>query len=98
MTPIFTDKSKTCNNVINENARRIKVARKLQINVKHILQILLIHKNKVFAEDKTASRIKNLPPREARVSNNFPVSFIKKAIDLYYSKIKQIMKKIDFVF
>lgn len=95
MTPIFTDKSKTCNNVINENARTIKVARKLQINVKHILQILLIHNNKVFV---TANRIKNLPPREARVSNNFPVSFIKKAIDLYYSKIKQIMKKIDFVF
>ena len=48
--------------------------------------MLLILKNEVFAEGKVANRIKNRPPREARVSSNFPVS-----VDIYYPKIKQIM-------
>ena len=62
----------------------------MQINENNILQMLLIQKNEVFAEGEVGNRIKNLPPREARVSNNIPISTIKKAFDLYYPKIKQI--------
>ena len=42
--------------------------------------MLLIQKNEVFAEGEVGNRIKNLPPREARVSNNIPISTIKKAL------------------
>lgn len=42
--------------------------------------MLLIQKNKVFAEGEVGNRFKNLPPREARVSNNIPISTIKKAL------------------
>lgn len=77
MSPIFT----RCNNrIFNENARRIENWTKLQINEKNILQMLLIQKNEVFAEGEVGNRIKNLPPREARVSNNIPISTIKKAL------------------
>ena len=67
MSPIFT----RCNNrIFNENARRIENWTKLQTNEKNILQMLLIQKNDVFAEGEVGNRIKHLPPREARVSNN----------------------------
>ena len=45
----------------------------------------------VFIENAIANPIKNLPTGKASVSNDIPVSILKKIIDVYCPKLTQIM-------
>ena len=121
LKPFFTDKSKTCNNIIlNENDETIidgkEIADKFNIYFANIIKKLIL-KNyartsfesqescrmikvkfenenfffEAFTEDTVANPIKNLPTGKASVSNDIPVSIMKKTTDAYYLKLTQTM-------